>query len=282
MRAESRSLSQARLLARAPRLAVLAAGGLLGLAGLRGAIAPPRPTVLPAPRVASAPATVAPFAEAFVRDYLTWSAGDPADRERRLAGYLADGLDSDGGVVPASGGSQRPVWTAAGVPRAAERASAWRVAVIAALRGGRRITLLVPVAAGAAGSLAVTDYPALTALAARGTARADQFNDQIDDAELERVVERALRNYLAGNATDLAADLAPGAHVTTPDQTGRLLAIDELAWQQPGRAAAVLADAQLADGNRIRLRFHLSLRRDRRWFVAAINTTNPPTQGATP
>jgi hypothetical protein len=151
---------------------------------------------------------------------------------------------------------------------------------VAGLGDGRRITLLVPVAAGTGGNLTVTDYPALSALAARGTARAEQFVDQIDDSQLEGVVQRALGNYLAGNATDLAADLAPGAHVTTPDQTGRLLAIDELAWQQPGRTAAVLADAQLRDGGRARLRFHLAVHLDGRWFVAAINTTNT-TQGAT-
>lgn len=281
MRAESRSLTHARLLARAPRIAVIGAGALLALGGLRSAIVPPVAVTPPATAVRQAPAAVVPFAEAFVRDLLTWEASDPGERERRLAAYLADGLDPDGGVAPVPGRSQRPEWTVASGPRAAEAGSGWRVAVLAGLPGGRRMTLVVTVAAGAGGSLVVSDYPSLSALAARGTARAAGWNESVEDAELERVVERALRNYLAGRAGDLQADLAPGAHVTTPETTARLTHVEELAWQQPKRRAAVLAAAELPDGTRLRLRFHLSLERDGRWFVAAINPTNPTPQGAT-
>ncbi|WP_196189180.1 conjugal transfer protein [Conexibacter sp. W3-3-2] len=282
MRPESRSLTLARVLARAPRLAIIGAGLLLAAAGLRGALAPPAPITSTARVTTAAPVSVAPFAEAFVRELLTWDGRDPAERERRLRAYLAEGLDPDAGITPVPGTAQRPEWTVATGARAAEHAGGWRVAVLAGLPSGRRITLLVTVTAGAAGDLVVSDYPSLTALAARSTARPQEWNDFVEDAGLERVVERALRNYLAGNAGDLQADLAPGAHVTTPETTAQLTAIDELAWQQPGRRVAALATAELADGTRLRLRFHLSLTRDGRWFVAAINPTHHTTQGAAP
>lgn len=273
MRPESRNLAHARLLARAPRIAIIGAGVLLAFGGLRSAIAPPAPTAGPTVIVRSAPAAVAPFAEAYVRDLLTWDATDPGERERRLAAYLADGLDPDGGIAPVPGRSQRPEWTVASTARAAERRSGWRVAVLTGLPDGRRMTLVVPVTTGAGGSLVVSDYPSLSALAARGTARAVEWNDTVEDAELERVVERALRNYLAGRAGDLQADLAPGARITTPETASRLVRVEELAWQQHGRRVAVLAAAELPHGTRLRLRFHLALERDGRWFVAAINPT---------
>ncbi len=97
-----------------------------------------------------------------------------------------------------------------------------------------------------------------------------------DGSALARVAERATRNYLAGNGPDLQADLAPGAHITTPDTRSRLLSIDETAWQTPDRQLAVLATTQLPDGTRIQTRLHLTVTRQTRWFITAINPQGTP------
>lgn len=276
MPAEPRSLAQARLLARAPRIALLTVTAALTLAGLRAAIAPSHPAATTNAARADAPASVSAFAEAFVRDYLTWTTDDTGQRRSRLSAYLAADLDDDAGLTPPAGGHQAPVWTAAAVARAAAHGR-WTATVIAALDGGRRLTLTVPIASRA-GGLTVTDYPAITALAARGNTTADRYPDLINDQGLERVITRATRNYLTGNGPDLQADLAPGAHITTPDTTSRLLTVDEIAWQQPGRTVAVLATTQLTGGTRIQTRLHLTVTNQSRWFISHIN----PTQESTP
>lgn len=276
MPAETRTLARARLIARAPRIALLTVTGVLALAGLRAAIAPARPASTAAVSVVAPPGSVEPFAEAFVRDYLTWTATDTGQRETRLTAYLSGDLDQSGGLAPTPGTSQRPAWTAAGAPRPSARGR-WQVTVIAALPNGRRLTLSVPITAGRTG-LTVTDYPAVTALTGRAHHQADRYTQTVDDPELQRVTQRAVRNYLDGNAADLQADLAPGSRITTPDTQSQLQSIDEIAWQQPARTLAVLATTQLPGGTRIQTRLHLTAVRQTRWFISAIN----PTQQGTP
>lgn len=271
MPAETQSLARARLLARAPRIALIVATGVLTLAGLRAAIAPGHAAPATVAATSRPPQAVAAFAEAFVRDYLTWTAADDGQREQRLSGYLADDLDDDGGMAPRPGSTRTPRWTVAGEPRAAGH-ERWEVPVMAALSGGSRLTVTVPVTTGRDGrQMTVSDYPAITALAARGNAPADRYPHAIEDPELERVITRATRNYLAGNTTDLQADLAPGTRLTTPDQTSRLLSIDDIAWQTEGRTLAVLATTQTPDGTQIRTRLHITCVRQTRWFLAHIN-----------
>ncbi len=279
MPAETRSLLVARVAARAPRIAVLSAAGLLALAGLRGAIAPPAPTKAPVAAARVVPAAVGPFAEAFVREYLSWDRDDVGRREQRLSGYLADGLDPDAGLTPTPGAGQRVAWTVAAAPRAAAQGT-WVVSVAAGLDDGTRTTLAIPIRS-AGQAMAVIDYPALTALATRAAdARASSWSAPVEDRELERVVERAVRNYLAGRAGDLQADLAPGARVITPERSAQLIAVEELAWHTPGRVVAALIEAELPDRTRMRLRLHLTVRRDGRWFVAGLDPSTPPTHGA--
>lgn len=277
MRAESRSLSRERLIARAPRIALVTVCGILTLAGLRAAIAPPAPVQTGAPPAPSAPPAAGAFAEAFVRDYLTWSSQENGGREQRLSAYLADDLDDDAGLVPASGSDQRVLWAVAAGARASETRGRWQVPVLAALADGRRLTVIVRVAAGAGGSLTVTDYPTLTALASTSAAGADRYGQQLTNPELERVATRAVRNYLAGRGPDLAADLAPGTRTTTPDAPSRLQSIDEISWQHQPRSIAVLATTQLPGGTRIQTRLHLNVTKQTRWFITAINP-----QGDTP
>jgi hypothetical protein len=55
------------------------------------------------------------------------------------------------------------------------------------------------------------------------------------------VVERVVRNYLAGASADLRADLVPGAEVTLPTVDLRLTEVQSVQWLGGPGSAAILA-----------------------------------------
>ncbi len=284
MRAEPRSLLRVRLMARAPRAALIGACALLALAGLRttitGGAATAAPLVAPAP---GADLAVSAFAEAFARAYLTYRGDDPAAHERAVAAFASGDLDPGAGLEPPATGSQRVSWTAAMSSSPAGQGR-WRVTVAVALAGeglGLRY-LSVPVARGAGGALVVDDYPALVGPPARADRSAPADAGELTDRALADVASRALGNYLRGAAGNLRADLLPGARVTTPSPALRLVAVEALAWRLPGRLLAATVSAQDPGGARMRLRFLLRVEHRDRWYLRAVNDPSPPTKGPTP
>ncbi len=80
-----------------------------------------------------------------------------------------------------------------------------------------------------------------------------------------------MRNYLAGSASELAADLAPGARVSLPGEGLALQSLQSLQWA-PG-AGAVLAVVQAQDQRGAQYTFSYELdvaRAQGRWEIAAI------------
>ena len=284
MRAETRSLMRVRLIARAPRVVFIGACALLALAGLRTTIT--GGAVRAAPLEAPAPVTdlgVSAFAEAFARAYLSYRGDDPAAHERAVAAFTTGDLDPGAGLEPPVKGSRRVTWTAAilSSPAGLRR---WRVTVAVALAGegmGLRY-LSVPVARDRAGGLVVDDYPALVGPPARADAGAPADAGELTDQALADVATRALGNYLRGAAGNLRADLLPGAQLTTPSPPLRLLAVEALAWREPGRLLAATVSAQDPGGARMRLRFLLSVEHRDRWYLRAIDDPAPSTKGPTP
>jgi len=91
------------------------------------------------------------------------------------------------------------------------------------------------------------------------------------------VIERALRNYLAGAREDLAADLAEGAAVTTPPQQLTLESVQQLRWVPGLRSAVAVVTAVDHQGVRFTLSYELDLvKAGNRWQVKAIQME--PTQ----
>ena len=76
--------------------------------------------------------------------------------------------------------------------------------------------LTVGVLRSAQGGLALAGYPAFVGAPAAGPAQTLERLSDVGEAVLSTVVERALRNYLAGSSTELAADLSSGARVSMP------------------------------------------------------------------
>lgn len=269
----TRPLWRIRLARGLPRhlLGALAAVGLLASARL--AIDPPRPA-LPAAllrRGATPDIGAEGYAALFARRYLTWEAQDPEARERALAPFVGSGMDAGAGLQPPAGAQQQVQWTQIVQEREPQQGEhVYTVAVQTDAAG--LLYLTVEVVRQAWGALALGGYPAFVGPPASAPAQtAAGGSRQVSEPALATVVERALRNYLAGSASELAADLAPGAHVSLPALGLALQSLQSLQWA-PG-AGAVLAVVQAQDqrGAQYTLAYELDVARAQgRWEVSAI------------
>ena len=266
----------AALRATAPRYLTLGVLALLLLLGLRSIFFSPTAGT-PARAAAAADAPSRAFALQFARAYLSYDAERPAARSRALAPFLSDAVDADVGFFPA-GGSQAVIW--------AEVASDQP-----ALTGGRAITvaaaidtqplpvyLTVPVAHERGGPLSLLGYPAFVGAPATSREAPAVSRSPVEDERLRAVAARALRNYLAGSAQNLKADLAPGAEVTLPTLSLRVRSMGRLDWLGRSGARAVLASVEAIDerGATYTLAYELGIAiRDRPYvdFIEVIPTS---------
>lgn len=270
----SRALWRLRLARALPRY-LLCAASVAGLAAsARFAVAPPRPLEL----VAAGPAApqqdqpAEAYAALFVRRYLTWKAAEPQASTTALESFVGDGIEPDAGLVLPASGEQHVEW--AEVVQTREPTSSERVYTVAAQTDSSGLLYVtVPVARSSDGGLALAGYPAVVGAPAAGPARMAARPREVGDPELATVVQRALRNYLAGSSSELAADLAPGARVSLPNLGLDLVSVQRLDWA-PG-AGAVLATVQAQDGRGVRytLAYELDvLSSQGRWEISAVQT----------
>ncbi|MFI5003494.1 MAG: conjugal transfer protein [Solirubrobacterales bacterium] len=270
----ARPLWRIRLGRELPRhlLHALALAGLL--ASARFAIDPPR-AALPAALLrppARQDLAAEGFAALFARDYLTWEAQSPEARVRALAPFVGSGMEPDAGLQPSAGSEQRVQWTQ--VVQEREPQPGEHVYTVAAQTDTAGLLYLtVSVLHPAGGGLALAGYPALVGAPASGPAKSGAIERlrQVSDPELATVVERALRNYLAGSPSELAADLAGGARVSPPSVALALQTLQSLQWTQAGSAVLAVLQAQDQRGAQYTLAYELDVAREQgRWEIAAI------------
>jgi len=264
------NLKQAQLRARAPRVLFYVFILILCLSGLRSILGGPAEAT--APRAVAAPATdwtATAYAQDFARAYLTWGVAEPqAEREERLAPYLASDLDPTGGVRPAEGADQAVAWTSVvGVRRVGDR----EIVTVHVGTSNRPLYLAVPVDRTEDGRLGIPGYPAIVGPPASDTRARDVDEPRVDDGSLRGVVERALRNYLALNRDDLLADLTAGALVAPPAEPLTLDRVEDVTWVDEGRRVAVQATAKDAQETQLTLRYELDVTKADRWFVRSVH-----------
>jgi hypothetical protein len=274
VRIGTRPLWQIRVAREWPRylLSALAVAGLA--ASARFAIDPPRPqTPAVAAHIPPPPDLAAEgFAVRFARSYLTWNAAEPQAHEDALAPFVGPGIDPDAGLQPPANGEQRV--EAAEVVQGRESAANEHVYTVAAQTDDAGLLYLtVSVLRTADGSLALGGYPAFVGAPASGPAQtqAQAHLHEVGEPALVTVIERALRNYLAASASELAADLTASAHVSLPAVALTLESVQRLDWA-PG-AGAVLAVVAAADarGAHYTLAYELDVARvEGRWEISAI------------
>jgi hypothetical protein len=273
---QRQSMWRIRLTRELPRT-LLAGASIAGLlASARMAIAPPGPMAQTGKRAA---ATRAPgqdlaaegFARLFVRRYLTWEASEPEVRTRALGQFAGTGIEAGFGLQPPASGEEQVQWTEVVQERAA--AGGGRVYTVAAQTDAAGLVYVaVTVRRATGGALEMASYPAFVGPPASGPANIAGGLREVDDSALRTVVERALRNYLAGSGSELEADLSERARVSLPSWPLTLEAVQRLAWSGEG-ADGVAATVQARDGQgaRYTLAYDLDvLQVAGRWEIAAI------------
>jgi Conjugative transposon protein TcpC len=268
----TRALWQIRVVREMPRY-LLCAASLAGLAAsARFAIAPPRPLLAAAAERAPVQTDRAAegYAALFARRYLSWNAADSQASTRALEPFLGPGMEPDAGLGLPPGGEQRVEWVE--VVQAREPAPGEHVYTIAAQTDSAGLLYLtVPVARAANGSIELAGYPAFVgAPAAEPSTNAARLRE-VGDPELQTVVERALRNYLAASSGELAADLTSGARVSLPRLPLSLESMQHLDWTTDGRSLLAVLQAQDGRGVQYTLAYELDvIRQQGRWEVAAV------------
>lgn len=267
-----RSLARVRFSAGLTRWLLYLAAAVGVIATVRFTLAPPRPVVdAPAAALARDPAAEG-FAELFARRYLTFDAADPDDRRTGLAQFLGEALDPDAGLTLPTSGRQRV--RSSDVVQERPGAARERVYTVAVESDrGALVYLSVAVQRTRGGALRLGGYPAIVGApeTAPANPEGDERRREVSDRTLARVVTRALTNYLAGSAANLAADLSERAHVALPAPRLELERVLRLVWAPGGRSVLATLRAGDARGTTYTLRYELDVVRvDRRWAIGAI------------
>ncbi|MFI4984874.1 MAG: conjugal transfer protein [Solirubrobacterales bacterium] len=261
-----------RLTHELPRYLVcaLSISGLL--ASARFAIAPPRPTASAAPVRTPPPPDLAAegYASLFARRYLTWNAAEPEASQHALAALVGSGMEPDAGLRPPQTGEQHVDW--AEVVQERESAPGQRVYTVAAQTDTAGLLYLtVSIGRTSDGSLALAGYPAFVGAPSSSPAQVAARPHEVGDPALATVVERALRNYLAASAGELAADLTSDARISLPAVGLSLLSMQRIDWLPDGRSVLAIVQAQDGRGAQYTLGYELDVALAQgRWEVSAI------------
>ena len=222
------------------------------------------------------------FAVDFARAYLSYSPRYPQRYARGVLGFVSpDVADS---VVPrfAQRDSRQMVQNAlvAHVERQDDRRALVTVAATLAARSVSTRYLTVPVARDGRGGLTVYDLPSFVAPPPRAQVRLPEPEplSGIERAEIEDVLTRFFRAFLAGRQGDLEYFVPAGVRIGAVGQPYELAGLDSVAQDGPaaGRVRSVLVTVRARDpeaGAVYPLRYRVRLVRRDRWYVAAVNAT---------
>ena len=180
-------------------------------------------------------------------------------------------MEADAGLTAPAGSEQRVQW--AQVVQEREPQPGEHVYTVAAQTDTAGLLYLtVSVLRTAGGALALAGYPAFVGAPAVESAQlASGHPRAVSEAALSTVVARALRNYLAGSAAELAADLTPGAQVALPGLALALQSVQSLQWAPGGGAVIAVVQAEDRSGARYTLAYELNVAHEQgRWEIAAI------------
>jgi hypothetical protein len=242
------------------------------VASARFAIAPPRvrASAVAEPVVPSLEPAAEGYAVLFARRYLSWDASQPQLSEQSLASMAGTALAPGAGLTLPPSGEQHVEW--AEVVQSRPAAAGDHVYTVAAQTDASGLVYLtVGVARKADGRLALDGYPAFVGAPAAGAAEPPTRAPEVNEPALSTVVERALRNYLAGASEELAADLSSTARVSLPGVKLVLESLQRLGWSESGRSVLAVVQARDTRGARYTLGYELDVAdRNARWEVSAI------------
>src|SRR5580704_17340559 len=233
----NRPMWRIRLTHELPRY-LLRGVAIVGIAAsARFAIAPPRAIreLVPSRSVAEVDRAAEGYAVLFTRRYLDWNAAESQASTRALESFTGQGVEGNVGLNLPPTGAQHVLW--AEVVQSREPGPDEHLYTVAAQTDSEGLLYLtVKVARNTSGALVLVGYPAFVGAPAAGPAAPTPRLREVGEAALATVVERALRNYLAGSSGELDADLTSGAQVSLPTLPLTLEAMKKLAWA-PGEGS---------------------------------------------
>jgi hypothetical protein len=272
VRVTARPMWRLRLARALPRylMFALCAAGLL--ASARFAIAPPSPrvTAVTGGGVAWRDRAAEGLACLFVRRYLTWNASEAPAGAGSIEQFAGAGMEPGIGLRLPPRGEQHVEW--AEVVQERQPTAAERVYSVAAQTDTAGVLYLsVGVVRGEDGRLALAGYPAFVGAPTYGAAHATGSLRAVTDVQLQVVVARALRNYLAGSQSNLSADLSAAARVSLPSLALEVESFGQLRWVPGGGSVLAMLQAQDRRGVSYTLQYEVDVVRiDGRWEVAAV------------
>ena len=271
-------LLRARLGLSVALFAVLA----LAVYGVVALAAPPQPPPLPTvPDVATKQAVMG-FAEVCARQYLTWDSRYPDRHARSLDQCTADGELARGlGFQVPESGFQDANWV---TPiRTQEVTSTESLVTVEAGTTSGTKWLVLPVRRVIGKGIVLSGYPALVGPPKVDASVGGEDLEPVEDAALQAVAQRSLRNYLAGDSRNLSSDLASDAEYSMPRERLTVTSSDPAAWIEQPNFIQLVVGARAHNGASYELRYELEvLRRGARWVVQRIQTTPTLTQGVSP
>jgi hypothetical protein len=243
--------------------------------GLRSLLlAPDAATEPPLAAGAAADAPSEDLALRFARAYLAYDAADPSARTEALAPYIQGGAG-----FSADHGAREVLWEDVASDQPALQGG--QVVTVAAQTSNSPapIFLAVTVRHDPGRPLSVVGYPAVVGAPAIDAQPAEPARDPVTDPEVTQVVERVLRNYLAGSPPDLRADLTDDAQVTLPTVSLHARRVGPVDWISGPGSGAVLATVLAYDdgGDTWTLTYELGIARRERPYVDFIEVV--PTRG---
>lgn len=243
-----RSARSEQLRARAPRILFTALVVILSLAGLKSIVSGAEAAPAEESSAGMVDQATEDFAMRFARAYLTYDVANPDLRERQLAAYVPDELDSNAGLTPARG-SQDVEWMQ--VAQHQEALAGGVVIVVAAQLDTRKepIYLAVPVERRPNDALQLVNYPSIVGPPTISRAPAPAF-EEVDDPQLSATVERVVRNYVSLSSENLAADLAPDVEVSMPAEAMKVQSVVDVTWASTPDNPAVIVTVEARDSLR--------------------------------
>jgi hypothetical protein len=271
-----RPLRHARIAGRAPRTAGYAAVVVLCLAGVSSILRGHQTINQRIVRAANTQDLAAvEFATDFARDYLSYgqSAGSQSEREQLLAPFATATLGADAGVTV--NGTQQVQW-AQGAQQQTSADGEEIVTVAAALTGRPDpVYLAVPVIREASGQLTVAGFPAFVGAPATDLNYQPPEETAVSDQGLTEMTTRLITNYLAGNAQNVQADLAPGAQVSLPPEPLHDVRVQATTWADASTVRVTLT-ASDAQQTAFSLTYLIAVTERERWYANSIEV-NPTT-----
>jgi hypothetical protein len=258
------SARHGRLRARVPRYAFLAFVAVMCVAGINSIFSSPSGGAVAAESGPPLDFAEQSYALAFTQSYLAYDGARPEEREAALSSFAASSFGVDVGFAPPQAGSQRVQW--ADIAQVQRPLSGGVIITVTAKLSTEQqpVYLSVPVDREKGGAIYLAGYPSFVGPPLSTThTTTDQGGEPVDEDEVSSLVKRALANYLAGDAGNLAADLADAATVTLPTNPLRLEGVNQLNWVHGSGGGAVLATVSATDarGGSYTLRYEVGVGR---------------------